>query len=101
MAELDPCLQLEALFTVARDGMHPAGEMPFRIPRTDALTRADFLAHLDDQLASWAPDAWELNLVVFLDGQPIGVQTFAGDRFSATRTVQTGSWLGNPHQRKG
>jgi RimJ/RimL family protein N-acetyltransferase len=35
------------------------------------------------------------------DGEPIGSQSIHADRFAVMRTVDTGSWLGRGHQRKG
>ena len=51
--------------------------------------------------ATWTPDDWWLNLVVELDGAPIGSQTVRADRFAVMRTVDTGSWLGRGFQGRG
>ena len=46
------------------------------------------------QRAHWSPDDWFLNLMVELDGQPIGAQSIDAEGFAVHRTVHTGSWLG-------
>jgi RimJ/RimL family protein N-acetyltransferase len=40
-------------------------------------------------------------LAVVLEGQPIGVQEVFASDFAATRTVHTGSWLGQRFQGQG
>jgi RimJ/RimL family protein N-acetyltransferase len=50
---------------------------------------------------SWRPEQWRLNLAVWADGELIGTQGLEADDFAATRTVQTGSWLGQRFQGAG
>ena len=45
--------------------------------------------------------AWSLELAVFLDGRPIGSQALAARAFETFHAVNTGSWLGAAHQRRG
>ena len=49
----------------------------------------------------WAPDAWELALVVVVDGEVVGTQGVLAQAWQTRRTVETGSWLQRPHQGRG
>jgi len=95
---------LVALIAVAKAGIHPPEEMPFAFPWTDepspAFDRSFFQFHVGLR-ASWRPDSWSLPLGVWADGQPVGVQELAADRFAVMRTVNTGSWLGQAFQGRG
>jgi RimJ/RimL family protein N-acetyltransferase len=95
---------LMGLMTLARDGIHPAGEMPFGIAWSTASTphfERGFLQHHWGMWSAWRPDGWTLNLLVELDGAPIGSQSMRADRFQVFRTVDTGSWLGRTYQGRG
>jgi RimJ/RimL family protein N-acetyltransferase len=50
---------------------------------------------------AWRVDEWVLDLAVFLDGAPIGVQGMRAHDFLRRRVVETGSWLGRPFQGRG
>jgi hypothetical protein len=50
---------------------------------------------------AWTPESWTLNLMIELDGAPIGSQSILAERFATFRTVRTGSWLGRAFQRRG
>jgi RimJ/RimL family protein N-acetyltransferase len=90
--------ELRELFRVAQAGVHDPAVMPFERPWTDALDEGSFLDFHRANLEGLARDDWELNLVVFLDGRPIGSQGVS--RRDAKRVV-TGSWLGLAHQHRG
>lgn len=75
--------------------------MPFYVPWTDDLQLDSFLAFHRSAWENWRPERWSFNLIAFLDGKPIGSQGVEGADFSATRQVETGSWLGAPYQGKG
>jgi RimJ/RimL family protein N-acetyltransferase len=95
---------LEVLMGVAKRGIHPSNEMPFGIAWSTVPSPAferGFLQHHWGLRASWAPDNWQLNLVIELDGQPIGSQSIHAQRFEVLRTVDTGSWLGREYQGRG
>jgi RimJ/RimL family protein N-acetyltransferase len=95
---------LEVLMAVAKDGIHPRGEMPFGVAWSTLESPAfeqGFLQHHWGIRASWTPDNWELNLMVELGGQPIGSQSIHGTRFAVMRTVETDSWLGRAFQGHG
>ena len=86
--------ELRELFRVAEAGIHDPAEMPFEIPWTDDLDEDAFLAYHRETLERSTRDDFHLNLIAFLDGQPIGTQGLN------SRGV-TGSWLGAAYQRQG
>ena len=95
---------LGALLSVAKAGVHPDGEMPFGVAWSTVPSPAferGFLQHHWGMWARWAPEAWGLNLMVELDGTPIGSQSILASRFAVQRTVETGSWLGRAYQARG
>ena len=55
----------------------------------------------EESLASWAPEKWSLNLLVWAGGTLVGTQGVGAERFAEERSVATGSWLGQAHQRRG
>ena len=95
---------LVALIEVARAGIHPPDEMPFAVAWTDlpspAFERSAFQFHVG-QRASWRPEAWDLPFGVWADRVPVGMQDLGASDFATLRTVNTGSWLGQPYQRRG
>jgi RimJ/RimL family protein N-acetyltransferase len=92
---------LESLREVALGGIHPAGFMPFSVAWTDDPGLADFLGYHEMQRREWSVDAWDLELGVWLEGQPAGVQMVTATNFRETRRVMTGSWLGQRFQGRG
>ncbi|MDA2811393.1 GNAT family protein [Nocardiopsis sp. RSe5-2] len=96
--------ELDALASVAAAGVHDPARTPFVHPWTDAPPgeRArSVLTHFWKTLSEWRPDSWALQLTVFLDGAPIGIQQVSSTDFAVTREVSTGSWLGLSHQGRG
>jgi RimJ/RimL family protein N-acetyltransferase len=97
--------ELLELGRLAERGVHPPEEMPFSIAWTDGVGTPGFLdgfvAFHEDSLASWAPEKWSLNLLVWAGGTLVGTQGVGAERFAAERSVATGSWLGMAHQRRG
>jgi RimJ/RimL family protein N-acetyltransferase len=97
--------ELEALAAVAAGGIHPADEMPFAVPWTDAADEPGFVDEFvqfhEAALETWTPDAWTLNLLAFAAGGPVGVQSISATAFAAERSVDTGSWLGAASQGRG
>jgi RimJ/RimL family protein N-acetyltransferase len=95
---------LTALLRVAKAGIHPPDEMPFGVAWTSlegpAFDRG-FMQHYWLTRATFSPEAWVLNLLVELDGRPIGAQSIGAEEFPILRTVHTGSWLGLEHQGRG
>jgi RimJ/RimL family protein N-acetyltransferase/N-acetylglutamate synthase-like GNAT family acetyltransferase len=79
--------ELRRLYLVAEAGIHDPAVMPFEIPWTDSLNEEEFLAYHRERQ----------ELVVFLDGDPVGVQAVR----VTDGVAATGSWLGAPHQGHG
>ncbi|MEA2578424.1 MAG: hypothetical protein QOD78_2012 [Chloroflexota bacterium] len=93
-----------ALIDVAKAGIHPPDEMPFgvawSVEPSPAFERG-FVQHHWGVRASWTPQSWMLNLLVELDGRPIGSQSIGAKDFAIHRIVDTGSWLGRVFQGRG
>ena len=95
---------LTELLQVAKAGIHPPGEMPFGVAWTSlkgASFDRGFMQHYWGTRATFSPENWFLNLMVELDGRPIGAQSVNAEGFPTFRTVHTGSWLGREHQGRG
>ncbi len=95
---------LPRLLAVARAGIHEPGTMPFGVVWSTLPSPAferGFMQHYWRIRGLWSPDAWFLNLMVELDGQPIGAQSIDAEAFAVHRTIRTGSWLGRPFQGHG
>ena len=89
---------------IARAGIHPPGEMPFGVAwstKPSPRFEREYIQWHWKQRADWTPEAWGLELAVFLDGRPIGVQSLLARQFATFRSVHTGSWLGREFQRRG
>ena len=93
--------ELEALREVALQGIHPPEFMPFAVAWTDDAELAEFLDYHEMRRREWSRDAWHLELGVWLEDEPVGVQAIESTSFAKTRTVGTGSWLGQRFQRRG
>ena len=93
--------ELAELRAVALSGIHPPEFMPFSTAWTDDPELAFFLDYHELKRRDWIPEAWGLELGVWLEGEPVGVQALMSERFAETRTVGTGSWLGRRFQRRG
>jgi RimJ/RimL family protein N-acetyltransferase len=92
------------MIDLAHDGIHPPDEMPFGVAWSVVPSPAferSFLQHHWAMRAGWTPEAWTLNLMVEMDGRPIGTQTVHAVDFAIHRIVDTGSWLGMAYQGKG
>jgi RimJ/RimL family protein N-acetyltransferase len=92
---------LERLREVALAGVHPPEVMPFMVAWTDDPELSTFLDYHELLRREWSPDAWQLELGVWLAGELAGVQAVTATEFGATRTVSTGSWLAQRLQRRG
>ena len=95
---------LAGLLALAKAGIHPPGEMPFGVAWSTLPSpgfERGFVQHHWLRRATWTPEDWWLNLMVELDGAPIGSQSIHADRFAVARTVDTGSWLGRDFQGRG
>ncbi|MDX6477150.1 MAG: hypothetical protein QOH95_2661 [Gaiellaceae bacterium] len=93
--------ELRELGRVALGGIHEPDAMPFEFSWTDDLTEETVLDYHRKQLQTFAPEDWQLGLVAFHRGRPIGIQSLGAERFAQTRRVGTGSWLGRAWQGQG
>lgn len=93
--------ELHELYEVAAAGIHPPEEMPFALAWTDGLTRDGFLDYHRSLRESWSPGAWKIDLGTWAKGALVGVQGLGAEGFAENRVIETGSWLGRPHQRLG
>ncbi|SHM46404.1 GNAT family N-acetyltransferase [Cryptosporangium aurantiacum] len=51
--------------------------------------------------AELAPDRWRICLAAYVDGVLVGQQDLKADDFPRRRIVETSSWLGTEHRRRG
>ena len=91
--------EVDGLYEAAARGIHRPEVMPFGVAWTDSLEREGFHEFHRAALASWEPGSWNLNLVTFLDGVPIGSQGL--HRRNAARELGTGSWIEKAQQGRG
>ncbi len=95
---------LMALANLAAEGIHGDDEMPFLHPwtRTPAERfHLHYLQHHWSVRSRLTPGAWDLDLAVRYEGELVGAQGVSTRDFLATRTGETGSWLGRRFQRRG
>jgi len=96
--------ELAALADVAAAGVHQPGEQPFLTPWTDRppseRARSVLQGYWED-LSSWTPQNWALQLGVFRDGVPLGIVALRATDFAILREVKTWSWLGLEHHGQG
>ncbi len=96
--------EFAALVDVIDQGVHDPGTMPFSVPWTDVepVARARAAAQwLWKQRAEWTPESWTFTAGVFVGGRPVGMQDLRAGHFAATRSVDSGSWLGRAWQGQG
>ncbi len=95
---------LPALVAAAQSGVHDPAEMPFDTPWANvpaANLGPDMSRHIWRSRAATAPEHWDVQFAVLLDGTPIGVQDVRADDFAVLRQISTGSWLQRAHQGRG
>ncbi|TDC26269.1 N-acetyltransferase [Streptomyces sp. 8K308] len=96
--------ELVQLAELAGEGVHPPEEMPFLFPWTDLPPPERGRSVLQYQwrmLGQWTPENWALELAVFHEGRPVGIQSLTARNHATLRQVESGSWLGRAHQGKG
>ena len=93
--------ELGVLREVALEGVHPPEVMPFTVAWTDEPGLSTFFDYHEMRRREWTPGAWHLELGVWLEGEPVGVQAVGATNFAETRAVMTGSWLGERFQGRG
>lgn len=85
-------------------GIHDGAVMPFAVPWTDgapAEVIANSLRFYWSTRAASTPDNWTVSFTVRRQGVLVGMQDLRGKDFAVTRTVNTGSWLGQAYQGQG
>lgn len=100
---IDDAIAVE-LANLAAHGIHDPAVQPFSEPWTDApspLLEQNTLRYFWRCRAETTPAHWDICLAVLVGGDPVGVCTLHADEFPVQRTITTGSWLGQRHQRKG
>ena len=93
--------ELDALREVALGGIHPPEFMPFTVAWTDDPELRGFRDYHEMRRRDWRAEEWHLELGVFLEGEPVGIQAVESKDFAATLTVGTGSWRGRRFQGRG
>jgi RimJ/RimL family protein N-acetyltransferase len=97
--------ELVALAHVAKAGIHPPEQMPFRVAWTDRVGMPGFVESMVEHhlglARDWTRENWSLELSVRLDGEPIGFQGIRAEGFAESRSIDTGSWLGRRFQGRG
>ncbi len=82
-------------------GIHDRSRMPFLKPWTDASPEElvpNTLRYYWTARGSWTPENWAVPFMVRCKGELVGMQELTGRNFAVTRTVGTGSWLGQAFQ---
>lgn len=95
---------LPELVALVGSGIHPEDSMPFTVPWTHTPADEAPLAYAQYHWrtrAEFSRGRWGLQFVVRRDGVAVGSQGVATTDFLATRTGETGSWLGLAHQGRG
>jgi RimJ/RimL family protein N-acetyltransferase len=95
---------IPALVGLASAGIHRPDDMPFTFPWTDAPVEdlgRNMAAYYWRTRAELAPASWTVDFVVRWRGEVVGVQGLITKDYPLTRSCETGSWLGIPHQGKG
>lgn len=101
MPDDDDILDLAEL---AARGIHPPGQTPFATtwsmiePR---FQQRNTLSHFWDGRGSTQTDNWNLVLAIDVDGVLVGAQGLHARSWRATRTAESGSWLGREYQGQG
>ena len=95
---------LVALATLAGEGVHDEGVMPFMTPWTRGTPeeRARNVLRWNWRTAGeWEPGKWSMSMVAVVDDTVVGTQGMQATDFGVCRVAETGSWLGLAHQGRG
>lgn len=95
---------LAELAELAAQGVHPPDERPFLRPWTDmppAEVAREVVQRAWRRRGGWKPQDWSLELAVFENGRPVGIQDVNAVDFAVRREVSTGSWLGLEYHGRG
>ncbi|MDY6056165.1 GNAT family protein [Micrococcus sp.] len=89
---------------VVAGGIHDPSWTPFLFPWTDAPAEempANYMRFFASTLTRTVDGGVSLELVVRRNGRVVGMQGVNGPDVTATRRLETGSWLGLPFQGQG
>jgi len=92
------------LADVAARGVHDPSWTPFAITWTDVKPpeqQRNTMQFFWRCRAEWTAEDWHLPMAVVVDGHIVGSQGMHAAAFAKTRTVGTGSWLGQEFQGQG
>jgi RimJ/RimL family protein N-acetyltransferase len=92
------------LAALAAEGIHEPDTMPFAYPWTDAPSpelERNALRFYWRTRADTSPESWNIQLAVFDGDALVGTTNPLAHGFPATRTFETGSWLGRRYQGLG
>lgn len=95
---------LLTLVDIVADGVHDPDFMPFSVPWTRAESphrERNTLLYFWRQRALQLSDAWQLPLVVVVDGEVVGTQALFAKSWGVARTFETGSWIGQRFHGQG
>jgi RimJ/RimL family protein N-acetyltransferase len=71
------------------------------VTRPDEVAAQAVLRHVWRSRAELSPTRWRICLAAYADGVLIGQQDLMAEDFNRRRIVETSSWLGKEHQRRG
>lgn len=92
------------LALLAAKGIHDPSFMPFGFEWTDVPSpqlERNTMQYYWRTRAELSPSAWTLSLAVVADGEVLGTTGMITSHFPATRSFETGSWLGKEFQGRG
>jgi RimJ/RimL family protein N-acetyltransferase len=95
---------LDTLNTLASQGIHDPGLMPFVVPWTDdppEIRPQNSLKFWWGARANWQPSGWHLVMMVKDGDRVVGVQGMFAAHFAIKRQVGTDSWMGKAYQGRG
>ena len=95
---------LPGLARAAAAGIHEPGRSPFPAPWAEAPADelpAQLARYHWSLRAATTHDSWRVAFAILEDGVVIGCQDLLADRFRATRSVSSGSWLTRSAQGRG
>ena len=103
LIELRPIREADALALIELSdrGIHDPATMPFGIPWTRESLPDRHWNSMKHYLGGWArlsPVDWQLGFAVYADGRLVGNQDAHARNFIESRTVETGSWIGQEFQ---
>ena len=93
-----------ALIELANRGIHDPNEMPFLVPWTKEQAPDRWWHSFQHYAGQWAllrPESWKLSFAVHWGSTLVGNQVAEAEDFPASRSAETGSWIGREFQGRG